>query len=993
MRKTGQTNYVKYGELSRIKGVTTIIRADVAGKQDKLTEPQLAAVNSGITAAKVQAYDIAAGFAHSHDNKTTVLDKLKWSARNNAIYIGDEDHPINFYVYGAITAGGVGSGGGGGQGGISTIYLGSTRYDAEEGSTAIYLPAYPTQVTWANISGKPSWIGSSKPSYAFSEITGAASAAQIPSLDASKITTGTFDAARIPGLDWSKITSGKPTTIAGYGITDGVTTATLAAWSGSVNITKVGTIATGVWHGTAIGDSYIASATNWNDAYDKRHVHSNKTVLDSITAQDITDLRNLASWFGWDSTNKAVYVKKSATDEARNFYAYGAITAGGVGSGGGGSTGALYTCVDVTAYNSSKVGRDSTHPAQSGDLLAFDGNKWHAVVAPATGVTSFGEQAGAIIVRGGQTANGSVNLAMSGTQLQASIVGLGSLAYKSSLSSTDVTTALGYTPYNASNPNGYISVADYITYRDTRSANPVPYSTDFKKGIEYALKNNTADGLLQGGTYHGVMTLHQWGDVSGGDAWQLGFTANGRIYARHGTSAWGAWGGLAFTSDIPTNNNQLTNGAGYITSSGSCAYATSAGNADTLDGQHGSYFQPLATAINTGNIASQSVAYSANSGYADVLRDPSYHDYSHRRTSGNLNWADAGLHYFLATSTMTEGKPNGDGHVLHMSWDNGSWEAQLSVPSNPSNNMQWRAQYDAWGAWNVVYDSHNANKSDVAWACSTLTASGITFSGTSGKKVTFSAGETLDGFGSFIFGPNSSSWNIFSYNSSTAVFSVTTAGNVTAAGNVGIGRTSASAKLDVEGEVMFSYNSDATIKFYGATNPTQPSSYGTETFCIQSCFDRHDGHTSTYPTSYPNRCVLSLQPRGGRVAIGALSSGYALYVVGDTVSTGAITAGSDRRWKDNINYSVDGISAIMALRPATWDWKEGHGKGKGAGLIAQDVQRILPYAVVGDEESGYTLNYNVFHAFEISSLQNHESRIEALERENAELKRRLNING
>lgn len=42
-------------------------------------------------------------------------------------------------------------------------------------------------------------------------------------------------------------------------------------------------------------------------------------------------------------------------------------------------------------------------------------------------------------------------------------------------------------------------------------------------------------------------------------------------------------GTMALTSQIPTNNNQLTNGAGYITSSGSCAYAT---NADTVDGVH-----------------------------------------------------------------------------------------------------------------------------------------------------------------------------------------------------------------------------------------------------------------------------------------------------------------------------------------------------------------------------------------------------------------------
>lgn len=39
-------------------------------------------------------------------------------------------------------------------------------------------------------------------------------------------------------------------------------------------------------------------------------------------------------------------------------------------------------------------------------------------------------------------------------------------------------------------------------------------------------------------------------------------------------------------SEIPTKVSQLTNDTGYITSSGSCAYASSAGNADTVDGVH-----------------------------------------------------------------------------------------------------------------------------------------------------------------------------------------------------------------------------------------------------------------------------------------------------------------------------------------------------------------------------------------------------------------------
>ena len=45
-------------------------------------------------------------------------------------------------------------------------------------------------------------------------------------------------------------------------------------------------------------------------------------------------------------------------------------------------------------------------------------------------------------------------------------------------------------------------------------------------------------------------------------------------------------GTLALTSDIPTKVSSLSNDSGYITSSGSCSYATSAGNADKVDGVH-----------------------------------------------------------------------------------------------------------------------------------------------------------------------------------------------------------------------------------------------------------------------------------------------------------------------------------------------------------------------------------------------------------------------
>ena len=79
------------------------------------------------------------------------------------------------------------------------------------------IPDYPTSLNWSEISGKPSWIGSTKPSYAWSEITGKPSSFTPSSHTHTKSQITDFPTT----WAWGSI-SGKPTTLSGYGITDGV---------------------------------------------------------------------------------------------------------------------------------------------------------------------------------------------------------------------------------------------------------------------------------------------------------------------------------------------------------------------------------------------------------------------------------------------------------------------------------------------------------------------------------------------------------------------------------------------------------------------------------------------------------------------------------------------------------------------------------------------------------------------------------------------------
>lgn len=85
---------------------------------------------------------------------------------------------------------------------ISGIKVNDETY-APDTDGYITIPDYPTSLDWDEIDNKPTWIGSTKPSYAWSEITGKPS----------------WIGDTKPSYAFSEIT-GKPTTLAGYGITD-----------------------------------------------------------------------------------------------------------------------------------------------------------------------------------------------------------------------------------------------------------------------------------------------------------------------------------------------------------------------------------------------------------------------------------------------------------------------------------------------------------------------------------------------------------------------------------------------------------------------------------------------------------------------------------------------------------------------------------------------------------------------------------------------------
>lgn len=95
---------------------------------------------------------------------------------------------------------------------------------------------------------------------------------------------------------------------------------------------------------------------------------------------------------------------------------------------------------------------------------------------------------------------------------------------------------------------------------DSRAVVDTPTSRD--AGLYVDFKANTTDSLGDGGTYHGVLTFRSYGastDISGGQIAQIGYTDNGNLWHRLGssTTAWGSWYKIINTNNATTTNIQF----------------------------------------------------------------------------------------------------------------------------------------------------------------------------------------------------------------------------------------------------------------------------------------------------------------------------------------------------------------------------------------------------------------------------------------------------
>lgn len=258
----------------------------------------------------------------------------------------------------------------------------------------------------------------------------------------------------------------------------------------------------------------------------------------------------------YDAANKALKITNTTTEEVANLYTSGGVSAYGVGtssSSGGGLNGSVKKYSDalkLTSESLSEIASAYSIKALDSRISSLEGGSAMNVSVSGSGnaVTSVTKNGTTIsVVKGStfltnhQSLDGYVNAITTS--------GSGNAITSVSKSGKGITFTKGATFLTS-----HQSLANYYT----------------KSSVDSLLSGKSATSHTHSVKINGVTKTIA---ATGGTAVDLG-----TYLTSHQSLA-----DYAKKSEIPTKVSQLTNDTGYITSSGSCAYAT---NADKVDGVH-----------------------------------------------------------------------------------------------------------------------------------------------------------------------------------------------------------------------------------------------------------------------------------------------------------------------------------------------------------------------------------------------------------------------
>lgn len=156
-----------------------------------------------------------------------------------------------------------------------------------------------------------------------------------------------------------------------------------------------------------------------------------------------------------------------------------------------------------------------------------------------------------------------------------------------------------------------------------------------------------------------------------------------------------------------------------------------------------------------------------------------------------------------------------------------------------------------------------------------------------------------------------------------------------------------------------------------------------------------DNSDTSSPLIYGDFSKKTLSVFGSIGVNTAAYDGFSLYVNGDAYTTGGTWQSSDICWKKNIYPIQDALLKISRLNGVSFEWKteeypeKEFAEGPQIGLIAQEVETVIPEIVRTDAEGHKAVSYEKLTPLLIEAVKEQQEQIRLLKAEIELLRREI----
>jgi hypothetical protein len=239
--------------------------------------------------------------------------------------------------------------------------------------------------------------------------------------------------------------------------------------------------------------------------------------------------------------------------------------------------------------------------------------------------------------------------------------------------------------------------------------------------------------------------------------------------------------------------------------------------------------------------------------------------------------------------------------------------------------------------------------------------------------------------------------------SAVAAQTLTTMMTITNAGNVGIGTISPVSKLEVKGAITASNLSlnDTRLTIKGLTdsnhmiynNVNNKDGEGAWDGLKLNVFEGFVIRGGSAIGAVPSTILFG--NKNGYVGVATASPSYKLHVIGDIYASGDVIAYSDRSAKYDLEVISSPLDKISSLTGYTYEMINAETDTKltsrFAGLIAQEVEEVLPEVVHKNTEGKLSIAYGNLSGLFVEAIKELREENTHLKAENQSLKSRIEI--